>query len=141
MLKVLFVTDGSPFSNRVVAHLVKLHQSNLQADLHVLNVQIPAGTGHARMFVSKSDLDTYYQMEGEQALKEACEQLDKAGIPYAKHIAIGHVAETIANFAKQHQCDQIVMGTHGRGALTHALLGSVATDVIKLSNVPVTLVK
>lgn len=141
MLKVLFVTDDSPFSSRAVAFLIKLHQSNLQSDLHLLNVQVAAGTGHARMFVSKSDLDDYYQAEGEQALKSACERFAQAGIPYTKHIAVGHVAETIANFARQHQFDQIVMGTHGRGALTHALLGSVASDVIRLSDMPVTLVK
>jgi nucleotide-binding universal stress UspA family protein len=33
------------------------------------------------------------------------------------------------------------MGTHGRSALTHLLLGSVASDVSRSAGIPVTLVK
>jgi len=37
--------------------------------------------------------------------------------------------------------DQIVMGTHGLGSLGNLFLGSIATQVVRLSQVPVTLVK
>jgi nucleotide-binding universal stress UspA family protein len=37
--------------------------------------------------------------------------------------------------------DQIVMGTHGRGSVGRLLMGSVATKVIQLADVPVLLVK
>jgi nucleotide-binding universal stress UspA family protein len=37
--------------------------------------------------------------------------------------------------------DLIVIGTHGRTGLRHAVMGSVATEVIKLATVPVTVVK
>ncbi|MCJ9712965.1 universal stress protein, partial [Bordetella hinzii] len=39
------------------------------------------------------------------------------------------------------QCDRIVMGTRGLGAVGGLVLGSVAQKVIHLSPVPVTLVK
>ncbi len=141
MLKILAVTDGSRQSNPAVAHAIKLYRNNGQIDLHLLNVQIRPGSGHARMFVNKSDLEDYYQTEGRQALDGACRILDQAAVPYTRHIAIGHAAETIANFARQHGFDQIIMGTHGRSGLTGLLLGSVASDVIRLSSVPVTLAK
>lgn len=141
MLKILLSTDGSEQSLRAVPHAIRLHQTNGPIELHVLNVQIPIQSGHARMFLSQEDLETYYQDEGEKALAEACRMLEQAEVPYRKHIIVGHVAETIARFAREQHCDQIIMGTHGRSALTHMLMGSVATDVIRASEVPVLLVK
>ncbi len=141
MLKILLSTDGSEQSLRAVPHAVRLHQTNGPVELHVLYVQIPVQSGHARMFVSQKDLDSYYQDEGEKALAETCKLLDQAGVRYSKHVKIGSVAETIAQFAREQHCDQIIMGTHGRGALKHILMGSVATDVVRISEVPVLLVK
>ncbi len=49
----------------------------------------------------------------------------------------GEVARSILDFARQKQVDLIVMGTHGRGGLRKALLGSVAEAVFRHSPVPV----
>ena len=48
---------------------------------------------------------------------------------------------TIIRYAKEHRFDKILMGTHGRGGLMQMLLGSVASEVLKHSEIPVTLVK
>jgi nucleotide-binding universal stress UspA family protein len=37
----------------------------------------------------------------------------------------------ILGTAKETGCDLVVMGTHGRGAITHLLLGSVAEKVVR----------
>ena len=50
-------------------------------------------------------------------------------------------ATTIARRADSLQCEGIVMGTRGMGAIANLLLGSVAAKVVHLANVPVTLVK
>ncbi len=39
------------------------------------------------------------------------------------------------------RCDNIVMGTRGSGAISGIFLGSVTTKVIRLSEIPVTVVK
>jgi nucleotide-binding universal stress UspA family protein len=44
------------------------------------------------------------------------------------------------DFALCHQCDQIVMGTRGLGALSGALLGSVSHQVLEKTSLPVTLI-
>ncbi len=141
MLKILLSTDGSDQSLRAVPHAVRLYQTNGPVELHVLYVQIPIQSGHARMFVSQENLNSYYQDEGEKALAPMCKLLDEAGVHYSKHIKVGPVAETIAQFAKEQHCDQIIMSTHGRSGLKHILMGSVATDVVRISEVPVLLVK
>jgi nucleotide-binding universal stress UspA family protein len=141
VLKVLVAVDGSESSGRAVGHVLKLAAAAGQVELHLLNVQIPVDSGHARMFVSQDEIEAYHLEEGRQCLERAQTMLEEAGVPYSQHVVVGHVAETIAKFAREHQFDLIVMGTHGRSALTHLLMGSVTADVIRLSDRPVTLVK
>lgn len=141
MTKVLVAVDGSPHSRRAAEHLLKLLAEEGPMEIHLLNVQIPIESGHARMFVSHEELQDYYRNEGLAALKEAREILDRAGVGYQHHIAIGHVAETIAAYAKEKRFERILIGSRGRGPLTDLLLGSVAREVLRLADVPVTLVK
>jgi nucleotide-binding universal stress UspA family protein len=137
MLKILVPVDGSPHADRAVAHVLELARSGTAVDLHLLTVQIPIDSGHARMFVRQDELDAYHREEGLAALANARQLLDQAGVAYSHHIAVGHVADTIVRYAREKGFDKIVMGSHGLGAL----LGSVAQDVLKHSTVPVTLVK
>jgi nucleotide-binding universal stress UspA family protein len=43
----------------------------------------------------------------------------------------------IIEYAVDHEIDLIVMGTHGRGALRHLLMGSVAERVVRSAPCPV----
>lgn len=56
-------------------------------------------------------------------------------------VVIGSPAETIAQRAADLSADLIVMGTHGRGALGHLFIGSVAERVIRLAPCPVMTVR
>ena len=47
----------------------------------------------------------------------------------------------IAEAAKAHQADLVVMGTHGRGGLQHAFLGSVAERTLRTIDRPIIAVK
>jgi nucleotide-binding universal stress UspA family protein len=141
MTKVLVAIDGSAHSKSAVEHVLQMQQKSGSLEIHLINVQIPIESGHARMFVSHEQLQEYYRDEGIAALREAREILDRAAVPYTQHVAVGHVAQTLADYAREHGFDQVVIGSHGRGALRHLLMGSVATDVLRLSAIPVTLVK
>ena|SRR5206468_1109799 len=50
-------------------------------------------------------------------------------------------AATIVDYAKEHGIDIVVMGTHGRGALAHLLMGSVAERVVRTAPCPVLTVR
>ena len=50
-------------------------------------------------------------------------------------------AESIVLYAKEHGIDLIVMGTHGRRALAHLLMGSVAERVVRTAPCPVLTVR
>jgi nucleotide-binding universal stress UspA family protein len=50
-------------------------------------------------------------------------------------------AAAIVNYAVNEQIDLIVTGTHGRGAVAHLLMGSVAERVVRTAPCPVLTVR
>ena len=50
-------------------------------------------------------------------------------------------ALAIVEYARQHDIDLIVTGTHGRGGVAHLLLGSVAERVVRIAPCPVLTVR
>jgi nucleotide-binding universal stress UspA family protein len=50
-------------------------------------------------------------------------------------------ALAIVDYAKDRDIDVIVMGTHGRGAFAHLILGSVAERVVRFAPCPVLTVR
>jgi nucleotide-binding universal stress UspA family protein len=87
---------------------------------------------------------TLPELQGEVE-DEAKRQLDRLLTAHdrASLHAIGAVvtavnkAEAIVTYSKVHDIDVIVMGTHGRGAVGHLFMGSVAEHVVRTANCPV----
>ncbi len=141
MLRLLVPIDGSEVSGRAVEHLVrKLAWYKETPEIHLLNVQ-PHAHHDVGMFVSHEQLQSLHREEGEKALASARARLEAAKIAYIHHIGLGEPAHVIAHYAKEKAADQIVMGTHGRGNVAGMLMGSVATKLLHLTEVPVLLVK
>lgn len=141
MFKILLPVDGSESALRAVRHVIAMREMIREPiEVHLLNVQLPIVSGAVKMFISQQQLNDYYRDEGIEALKGARALLDQAGVSYHHHIGVGELAGTIVSYARDKACQQIVMGTRGRGGLAGALLGSVATKVIHLAEVPVLLV-
>jgi len=142
MLKVLVPIDGSKNSERAIAYAIGfVANSKAPVELHVLNVQPPIVSGGVRMFIKHEEIEAYYQDSGLEVLRGTRERLDQAGLAYVQHVSVGPFGETIVAYAKEQRCDHIVMGTRGLGTISGMVLGSVATKVIYLAEVPVTLVK
>jgi len=55
--------------------------------------------------------------------------------------AVGEPAAEIVSFAKTGGVDLLVVGTHGRTGLEHALMGSVAERVVRRAHCPVLTVR
>jgi nucleotide-binding universal stress UspA family protein len=139
--KVLVPVDGSSFSDRAVDYAIDCVQREGPMDLHLLSVQIPIDSGHARMFATAEEIHAYHRDEGMKVLAPYLERLDAAGVTYTYHVLVGHISRTIARFAKEQRFDKVIMGTHGRTGVTNLLLGSVAQNVVRRLKIPVALVK
>jgi universal stress protein A len=64
------------------------------------------------------------------ALQAVAAELD-GGLAVVTAIASGRVARHIVEYAQRNDIDLIVIGTHGRTGVSHALLGSVAEAVMR----------
>lgn len=142
MLKLLVAVDGSDSADRAINHVIKqAGRYREPVEVHLLNVQLPLVGVNIKLFISLEDLNAYYRDEGMKVLGSAREKLDAAGIKCLFHIGVGDPAQVIVQYAEDQQCEQIVMGSRGMGAVANLVLGSVATKVIHLTKVPVLLVK
>ncbi len=139
MLKTLIPVDGSDNSVRAVQFLLKQAGNFKESiEIHLLNVQHPfPGTIKGVAEQARQ----YHHDEGMKALAHTRKLLDNAKVKYAYHIGVGEVGETVAQFVNELKCDQVVMGTRGMSSVANMVLGSAATKVLHLVQVPVLLVK
>ncbi|MFN0055892.1 MAG: universal stress protein [Planctomycetales bacterium] len=79
----------------------------------------------------------------EQHARVQCEQvLAAAGLSQARVLMVhGNPAGEIARVARDEDADLVIVGTHGRGALAHILLGSVAEKIVRTAPCPVLTVR
>ena len=146
MSSVLLPVDGSENAMRAVEAACRQLAHRQPVMVHLLNVQPPNHSGVVKEYLSQDLIDKFHQADGETALRSACARLDTVGIAYASHVEVGDVAQTIARYARELGCEQVIMGTRGLGtggvgAFSGLLMGSIATKVLHLVDVPVTLVK
>jgi nucleotide-binding universal stress UspA family protein len=140
MMNILIPVDGSKNSDDAVRYTMRLLRSGTRAQLHLINVQ-PGLSGDVTAFVAADTIADFHQERSRVESQSACALLDADKTPYRLHTAVGPIAEKIAQCVRQHAIDQVVMGSRGMGSIGNLLLGSVATKVIHLVAVPVTLVK
>ncbi|MEQ1668333.1 MAG: universal stress protein [Sulfuriferula sp.] len=141
MFKTLLPVDGSENSDRAVQYLIRMVEHCGAMDVHLMNVQPPFLYVEVLLKPRQEVIDTWTHKAGHDATRSACALLDAAGILYTLELVEGEVAETLVRYAEQVQCDMIVMGTRGMGTVANLVLGSVATKVIHLTHIPVTLIK
>jgi len=138
----LIPVDGSEFSLRAIDYVIERVKHNpTEHRVHVLNVQMPLVGVNVKLFVSAESLQEIYREEGEKTLAPVLEKLENAKISATPHIGVGDASQVIIDFGKEVNATEIVMGSHGRGALAGALMGSVAQKVVHLSDIPVILLK
>jgi nucleotide-binding universal stress UspA family protein len=142
-MRILAAVDGSKCSIGAVRCLVRQadgYRGVPKVDLVNVHYPIPR-IGRARAMVGKAEIARYYREESAAALAGAQKLLDAAGIPHVDHLLVGDPAESIVELAARRKSDLILLGTHGRTAVGDMLIGSVAAKVLRLSKVPVQLVR
>lgn len=137
----LIAIDGSEPSLKVIDFVITEATSRVtRPQLLLVNVQAPLSNNITR-FIDEKVVNDFHRETGDAALAPARQKLDAAGLAYSAHIMIGETAPTLIEFAKDKGCSLIIMGARGLGSVTGLLIGSVVTKVVKLSTVPVLVVK
>jgi len=148
---ILYATDMTLNSEYAFKHAVMLARTS-QAKIHLLHI-VPEIDAAFRTYVSTimgqgmlESFEAKHEEEAHKDLKARLEQFiqdELADRPEdLKNIASievvhGDAVAKILMVADKLDADVIVMGTHGKGAITHAFLGSVAEKVLRKTKRPV----
>lgn len=134
--RILVPTDGSAEVERAIDHaldLAEAHGSTVRA-LYVINTASYAGLP---METAWEGVDELLRSDAEAAIEAVRERAQARSVPVETSAVEGTPSRCIVREAEEHDCDIIVMGTHGRGGIDRLLLGSVAEKVVRASPLPV----
>jgi nucleotide-binding universal stress UspA family protein len=142
-MKILVPVDGSPASSHALKFAIDQVKTVEGTSLVIVTVQNLATLGLAdgAGIMSTAWIDQEEAGAAAEVLQEAVTACRDAGVSYETRSERGVVAATIDRVAREEHVQHIVMGTRGLGGVRGLLLGSVATQLLHLTDVPVTLVK
>lgn len=136
MKQIIVATDFSKVSENAVEYAVQLAKAMDTPILLFHSYEIPAVVTEGTVLVIPSD---ELQKVNEETLKKYAEKLTaKWGIEINYSTRTGIARDEILKEARNGSF--VVMGMHGAGRLTRAIMGSTALSVVKNSPIPVLLI-
>lgn len=144
--KILYATDLSENSSYAFLYAIDMANKH-DAKIVILHAVEPI-PGYAQVYVDDKDEFKRKQHDEmaqsiEKHLQGFCKKAEaQTGAPCVELVSkiivtAGHPPEEILNAAEKEGCDVIVIGSHGKGFLTHAFLGSVSNAVLHRTQKPV----
>ena len=140
---VLIPTDGSELSKKAIdAGIAFAKESGASVTAYYAVETPPAqvyGEGYhfpdAKM---AGEHDKAVRAAGAQYIDEIGRAAKAAGVPFDSAVSEAvSPYEGIVNAAREHDCDVIFMASHGRKGIARIALGSVTSNVLTHSTVPV----
>lgn len=142
MRSILVAVDASDASMRALAFAAKLTAEMPETRLYVLYVRAPPRVyGEIEVYATEEEMREAAARQGDGVL-DLARNVIAGRCPEVQFEQLeGDSAPTIARRAAELGCEWIVMGTHGRGRLASAVIGSTAQAVVHTASVPVMLVR
>ena len=137
--RILVPTDFSAPADVALTYALDL-AAKLGATVSLVHVFDDATGIHAGPYVpTPPDIRTKILAELRQHLTDMAAKRGHSELN--PEVLLGPTAQSIVDAARAAQADLIVMGTHGRHAVPHLLLGSVAERVVRTAHCPVLTVR
>jgi len=140
--RILVATDGTALSETAVRSAIELAAA-VKAELVALYVvpRYPVSYFEGGITLSVEDMahtEKQWSDKGQAVVDAAQQEAQTQGVN-AKGVVLQSdlVAESIIAAATKHECDLVVMASHGRKGITRVLLGSETQHVLTHSTVPV----
>lgn len=149
--KILYATDLSKNSAYAFRYAVNSAQKH-DAQIHILHVvELPPASAQPflLLYMDKPRMEKLRQ----ETKDELCQKIKTRLDEFARRelqgeeetlsrirsidVVFGDPAEQILNKAIELNCDIVIMGTHGKGLISHAFLGSVSEKVLHRIRKPV----
>ncbi|MFD1600336.1 universal stress protein [Halobellus rarus] len=137
--EVLVAYDGTPLSEKALAHAFDVYSDASITVLHVIDYIEESYS--AKALVGDETLRERARDRSAELLTEAEAKAAEHDREVKKASEVGKAADEILGYADTHGIDVIVIGSHGRSGVARMLIGSVAETVMKRASVPVTVVR
>jgi nucleotide-binding universal stress UspA family protein len=140
--RILVATDFSETADAALDAAIELAKPS-RAALDLLHVYPLPGVSVPfadAMLMATPEAMTALQAKFSEALETRANRVRGQGLTCSSSSVEGAAAQEIVRRATQSGADFIVVGTHGRSGLTHALVGSVAERVVQRAGCPVLVV-
>jgi len=136
---ILVTTDFSETAQRAFDHARELAEKFGARTIlvHVEEDRLPPLV----LEYTEVDLGEILRRQKEQAREKLAQLAPELGPEVQIEVAAGTPHVEIVQLAEKHQADLIVMATHGRGFISHVLLGSTAERVLRHAPCPVLIVR
>jgi nucleotide-binding universal stress UspA family protein len=135
---IVVATDFSDTASLALDRAIELaarHQSEI-ALVHVMQPDLPP-LAAPEMVVIPPNFESLVQEACVEGLAHAARRVRQEGILASEHLERGRVSVRIAEVADALGADLILVGTRGNTGFKHLLLGSVAEEVVRISERPV----
>jgi len=135
--RILYPTDLSRYATQAQPYALELARA-FSAQLHLVHVVDTHWLGpvvSAEFPGLIEDSLRLHRQAGEQALADL--RQDFAGLEVRTCVLVGTPHVELVRYATREAIDLIVMATHGRTGVAHALIGSVAEKVVQMAPCPV----
>lgn len=143
--RILAPVDGSSTSDFALREAIKfvIDQKAGLRIIHVIEDVVPVWDVE---LLNINEIREALRQTGERVLAKTEAVARDAGIKAETRLIEStppgaRIASVIAAEAKAWPADMIVIGTHGRRGVDHLLMGSVAEGVVRISPVPVMLIR
>ena len=140
--KILFPTDFSETATYAWEHAATFAKE-FDAEVLLLHVQIPLHPT-AEAYLTGEQWKRFYEETSKEAVSHMEKLIQDSGLKSGQakaSLRTGIAFEQIVKAARDVAADLVVMGTHGRTGLAHALIGSVAEKVVRKAPCPVLTVR
>lgn len=140
---IVVATDFGEASGAALAYGRELART-FGATLHVLHVadDVYVRLGGDAYMAVLPELQKDLEVAAQKQLDELLVDNDPVPLPVKTAVLTSSATATaIVQYARDLDIDLIVVGTHGRGAMAHLLMGSVAERVVRSASCPVLTVR
>lgn len=142
MKRILVPTDFSPLAEsalKIAANLARKHDSEIYL-LHLLDLPLdlidPTQGGSQDLPES-----IFFMKLAHQRFSKAMNKPYLEGIKVNETVEFNAAFEGIMEVSKKHNCDLIIMGSHGAEGLKEVFIGSNTEKVVRYSEIPVLVIK
>jgi nucleotide-binding universal stress UspA family protein len=136
--RVLVPTDFSESASHALRYGISFARE-YKAELIVLHVVETLSVGYASDLFPVPMAEVLDEITGyaKGELAKLAEQARERGVTVQEVVIQGKPAAEVIRYAREQAIDMIVLGTHGRGMLDHALFGSTTERVVRKAPCPV----